>query len=417
MRFGLAHQLRIGVGQAGPAGRGWSTGGVVGRLGRPAARARSWPRRLPSWLHIAGVRPRPGLGFRFQPGAGSVELRLERLAPGDLGRQRLRVDVLGIGRLGLGGQRGDVGRELRPQRPRPIVPQRADLRGIGIDLGPVDRHRAQPQQPHLARQQQNLQKRRFKRRLVGPPKAGDRVVVGVRVGGDETGADVPVRRPLDPPRGEDAVGMAVDEQRQHQPRMVLRLAAGPGVGVKRRQPHPLHRRHDKMRDIVRRQPILHIRRQQKRLLAIKRHIGRHRYIRWSPQPYPLYHDQTRRQSDRLLERFSTKLHRAHPLPPLERPPWRAAVRGAPRSWGRACISTSICTPAPSMGAGRGGGDACRVHRPGRKPLWTGPRAGRGVATPAPSPFLSPGRRGRGDSRWAAAVSRRAARSGSRRPSA
>jgi hypothetical protein len=32
------------------------------------------------------------------------------------------------------------------------------------------------------------------------------------------------------------------------------------------------------------------------------------------------------------------------------------------------VRTSACTPAPSMGAGRGGGDACRVHRLGRKPL-------------------------------------------------
>jgi hypothetical protein len=32
----------------------------------------------------------------------------------------------------------------------------------------------------------------------------------------------------------------------------------------------------------------------------------------------------------------------------------------------ACISSPICTPAPRWG--RGGGDACRVRRLGRKPL-------------------------------------------------
>jgi hypothetical protein len=48
------------------------------------------------------------------------------------------------------------------------------------------------------------------------------------------------------------------------------------------------------------------------------------------------------------------LHRAHPLP------------NPPPSRGRACISTPICTPAPSMGAGRGGGDARRVRRLGSK---------------------------------------------------
>ena len=55
----------------------------------------------------------------------------------------------------------------------------------------------------------------------------------MRIGGDEAGADVAIPRPLDPPRGEHAVGIAVDEQRQHQPRVVLRLAAGLRVGVER----------------------------------------------------------------------------------------------------------------------------------------------------------------------------------------
>jgi tetratricopeptide (TPR) repeat protein len=58
--------------------------------------------------------------------------------------------------------------------------------------------------------------------------------------------------------------------------------------------------------------ILHIRRQQKGLLAIKRHIGRHRYIRWSTLRHPPYHDNTRHQSDRLLENFERLLGAEHP---------------------------------------------------------------------------------------------------------
>jgi hypothetical protein len=54
----------------------------------------------------------------------------QRLAPGDLGGQRLWVDSLGIGRLGAGGQLGYVGRELGAQSLRPIVAHRADLRGV-----------------------------------------------------------------------------------------------------------------------------------------------------------------------------------------------------------------------------------------------------------------------------------------------
>jgi hypothetical protein len=102
----LAHQLRIGVGEVDLSIR---RRGPVGRLGRPAA---------PSLLGFVGglflfVLWPFGLGlclgFRLQAGAGGVKLLLQRPAPGDLGRQRLRVAVLCVGRLGLGGQFGDVG--------------------------------------------------------------------------------------------------------------------------------------------------------------------------------------------------------------------------------------------------------------------------------------------------------------------
>jgi hypothetical protein len=90
--------------------------------------------------------------------------------------------------------------------------------------------------------------------------------------------DVAVRRPLDPARGEDAVGVAVDQQRQHQPRVVLRLAARHRLGLEGIQRHPLHRRHDEVRQVVLRQPILQVRRQQEGLVAAERNECRHRQI-------------------------------------------------------------------------------------------------------------------------------------------
>jgi hypothetical protein len=97
----------------------------------------SWPRGPPSCSRI----PALGLGLGLQPRAGGVELLLQGHAPGNLGRQRLRIAILGIGRLGLSGQRGDVGGKLVAQRLRPVVAQRAageapvifDQRVFGLD--------------------------------------------------------------------------------------------------------------------------------------------------------------------------------------------------------------------------------------------------------------------------------------------
>ena len=74
--------------------------GVIGRLLRFVL----WPLSLGLCL-----------GFRLQAGAGGVELRFQRLAPGNLGRQRLRVAVLCVGRLSRFGQRDDIGGQLRAQ--------------------------------------------------------------------------------------------------------------------------------------------------------------------------------------------------------------------------------------------------------------------------------------------------------------
>ncbi len=71
---------------------------------------------------------------------------------------------------------------------------------------------AHRQQVRLARQEQHLQKGRRERRLVGLAKDGDRVVVGVYVGGDEAHADVAMRGALDPARGEEVVGIALNQQ-------------------------------------------------------------------------------------------------------------------------------------------------------------------------------------------------------------
>jgi hypothetical protein len=60
--------------------------------------------------------------------------------------------------------------------------------------------------------------------------------------------------------------------------MVLRLAARLCIHPKGTQPHPFHRRHDEVRDVVFGYPILQIGRQQERLGTVKRNVGRHPQI-------------------------------------------------------------------------------------------------------------------------------------------
>jgi hypothetical protein len=89
-------------------------------------------------------------------------------------------------------------------------------------------------------------------------------VVGMQVRRHAAHADVTVRRPLDPARREHAIGGAGDQQRQQQPRMLLRPAARDRSHRKGAKRHPLHRRHHDMRHVVLRQPVVGLRRQQER---------------------------------------------------------------------------------------------------------------------------------------------------------
>ena len=136
----------------------------------------------------------------------------------------------------------------------------------------------------------------LKRGLVDPAERRNRVMVGMQVGRHEAHGNVAEGRPLDPPRREDAVGIAVDQQRQHQPGMVLRLAACTPRHVECAERHPIDSRHYKMRQIVLRQPRLQVRRQKKRLVTAERNEGGHPSI-LAIRPKTGYP-----QSDSLLER-------------------------------------------------------------------------------------------------------------------
>jgi len=142
------------------------------------------------------------------------------------------------------------------------------LARVGLELGAVDAHQANPQQPQLPGQKQNLQEALRHRSEVLPPEARDRIVVRMPVRRHEANPDIPVRRPLDPAAGKDPVGVAVDQQRQHHPRVILRRPRTPMVHLEGTQIDALDRLDHEMREIVFGYPVAKIGRKQKRLLAI-----------------------------------------------------------------------------------------------------------------------------------------------------
>ena len=128
------------------------------------------------------------------------------------------------------------------------------LAGVGLELGAVDAHQAHAQQLQLLGQQQNLQEALRHRVEVLPPEARDRIVVGVPVRRNEANPDIAVRRPLDTTAGKDPVGVAVDQQRQHHPGVILRRARATMVHLEGTQIDAFDRLDHGVRQIIRRDP-------------------------------------------------------------------------------------------------------------------------------------------------------------------
>ena len=229
------------------------------------------PRRQLGLVRAAlRLRPRPGL--RLQPPPRRIQLVAQGLVAGDLLRQRLGI-FLGrrIRRLGPAKKRRDLAFQPGDQFARAIIRHRAMLAGVGLELGAVDADHSHAQQLEFPGQQQNLQEALRYRGEVLPPEARDRIVVRMTVRRHKANPDVPVRRPLDPPAGENPVGVAIDQQRQHHPRVILRRPRTPMVHLEGVQIDPLNRRDHEMRQIVLGYPVAKVGRKQKRLLPITVH--------------------------------------------------------------------------------------------------------------------------------------------------
>jgi hypothetical protein len=219
-------------------------------------------RHLGLVLRPLRLSARLGLGLeattrRIQPIAQSFPAR-------NLLGQRLGVVLLAtVGRLGTLHQLRDLKLQLIDQLPRPLISHGTVLAGRGLELAAVHADKPHLHKPQLLRQQQNLQETLGKRRQVLAPKGRDRVM---GVGGHEAYPDIPVGRALDPPAREDPVGIAVDQQRQHHPRVILRRARAPMVHLEGAHLDALDRLEHEVRQIILRNPVPKIGRKQKRLV-------------------------------------------------------------------------------------------------------------------------------------------------------
>jgi hypothetical protein len=150
------------------------------------------------------------------------------------------------------------------------------LARIGQHFGPIDGH-GDPtdlEHPAVRRQLDGLGKAALQERAILLAKGANRIVVGMGIPAEQPHRHAVVRRPLDLPAGENSRGVAVDEQPQHHPWRVLRVARAPLVDSGRAQIQFFQRVHHKVHQVSRRHPLPQIRRQQKGRVVVNVHKSR-----------------------------------------------------------------------------------------------------------------------------------------------
>ena len=172
--------------------------------------------------------------------------------------------------LGSPEQLGHLSRQLPFLLFHPAVAHRLIPGGVGLNLGAVQRHVAQPHQSSPLAQFQHVPEQVGKRCQVVLAKVGDGAKVGGIVGRQDPERDVLVETLGDAACGGHAGAIAVEQHLDHHPRMVGRvatllalIAAGDG-----RQVQLVHQVGDEVGRMVRWQPLLERGRQQQLLLGL-----------------------------------------------------------------------------------------------------------------------------------------------------
>ena len=137
--------------------------------------------------------------------------------------------------------------------------------GVARDPGAVDRHHPGLHQPGLITQLEHLAEQPGQRPLVPTDERGDRHMVRNQVARDHPVGNVLPAVTLDRPRRPHTGRERVQDQRHHQRRLIRGAAMTISAisGIERVHVHLVDRADHKPRQVIRRQPVPHIRRQEK----------------------------------------------------------------------------------------------------------------------------------------------------------
>ena len=141
---------------------------------------------------------------------------------------------------------------------------------VGLDLGPVQTDRAQLHQPHRLRHQQDLHEQRFELAKEALSEIRDGTVIGIGVGADEAKRNRVVGGLRQLAAGEQASGIAVEQQRHQHRRMVGRRARPPVSRHQMAQIQLINDVDDEPCQVFLRQVILYARRKQLRCVPVNR---------------------------------------------------------------------------------------------------------------------------------------------------
>ena len=214
-------------------------------------------------VRIAFLRP----CLDDRPHAGDFGTPL--FTPRELFGDRHPIRHIGlIGRFSHRSEAGDLLAQLHLDLASTLIRQRAVAAGVGVDLGAIERHCAQLQHAHLTRHYQHLHKQRFDLLEEASAEAGDRVVVGVLVGSNETERNRIVGCPLQFSARKHTSRIAVDQQSQQNTEVVGGLSRAAVVAGHRTQIKALDHLDYEPRKVPLRQPFIHRRRHQEAGIAV-----------------------------------------------------------------------------------------------------------------------------------------------------
>lgn len=175
--------------------------------------------------------PRCGCsGFRLHPLVGLTDPGQAVLSPPQFARQltaaialAVMAILLGIQDLGLVHQGVDLLLQLLLSVEHPLVARGRMLPGIGLHLGPVQRHMAQAHHVGLLAQPQDLSQQILEGVKLASAELADPAEVRLLVAGQHAKFQVLVASPLDPSGGDDAYAKGVEQQQRQALRGRLRL--------------------------------------------------------------------------------------------------------------------------------------------------------------------------------------------------